>query len=78
MARCCVVAGGGGVMRIRVFFLSSADFFLQNQIFRNNSSRNIIKASNSLDPDQAPDLGANGLQRLSADDTSIQRVEENG
>ena len=35
--------------------------------------------SNSLDPDQArrvvgPDLGPNCLQRLSADDTSRQRV----
>ena len=34
---------------------------------------------NSLDPDQAqqntgPDLGLNCLQRLSADDTSMQRV----
>ena len=36
---------------------------------------------NSLDPDQArhlvvPDLGQNCLQRLSADDTSWQRVED--
>ena len=39
--------------------------------------------SNSLDPDQArhfvgPDLGANCLQRLSADDTSRQRVNTLG
>ena len=37
--------------------------------------------SNSLDPDQVrrfvgPDLGPNCLQRLSADDTSRQRVKE--
>ena len=37
-------------------------------------SRNTIRVSNSLDPDQAqqnvgPDLGPNCLQRLSADDT---------
>ena len=36
---------------------------------------------NSLDPDQArqnvgPDLGPNGLQRLSADNTSRQRVTD--
>ena len=36
--------------------------------------------SNGLDPDQArhfvgPDLGSNFLQRLSADDTSGQRVD---
>ena len=50
-------------------FLSSADFFPKN------SFRNIIRVSNSLDPDYArhfvgPDLGPNCLQRLSADDTS--------
>ena len=42
--------------------------------FSNNSFRNTIRVSNSLDPDQArhfvgPDLGPNCLQRLSADDT---------
>ena len=63
------------MMRIRVFFWSSADFFdfffLQNQLLRNNSPRNTIKVSNSLDQDQAPDLNANCLQRLSADDTNV-------
>ena len=46
-------------------FLSSADFF-QNQLFLNNSFRNTIRVSNSLDSDH---LGPNCLQRLSADDT---------
>ena len=54
-------------------FLSSADFFL------NNSFRNTIRVSKSLDPDQArhfvgPDLGPNFLQILLADNTSRQRV----
>ena len=54
-------------------FLSSDDFF-QNQFFSENSFWNIIRVSNSLDPDQAlqnvgPDLGANCLQKSSADDT---------
>ena len=58
-------------------FLLYADFF-QNQLFRKNSFRNNIKASNSLYPDQTqhfvrPDLGPNCLQRLSADDTTRQR-----
>ena len=40
---------------------------------------NTIRVSNSLDPDQAqhfvgPDLVPNCLQKLSADDTSRQRV----
>ena len=52
-------------------FLLSAEFF-QNQIFLKNSFRNIIRVSNSLDPDQAqcfvgPDLCPNCLQRLSVD-----------
>ena len=56
-------------------FLSPADFFFQNQHFRKTSFRNIIRVSNSLDPDQAQryigsDLGLTCLQRLSADDTS--------
>ena len=51
------------------------------KIFFENSSRNTIRVSNSLDPDQArhfvgPDLGPNCLQILSADDTS--REELNG
>ena len=47
--------------------------------FTRKKFRNAIRVSNSLDPDQArhfvgPDLGPNCLQRLSADDTSRQRV----
>ena len=47
--------------------------------FGKNSFRNTITVSNSLDQDQArcsvgPDLGPNCLQRLSADDTSFQLV----
>ena len=41
---------------------------------------NTIRVSNSLDPDQTrfvwPDLGPNCLQRLSADNTSRQRVNQ--
>ena len=60
-------------------FLSSADFYIQNLSFRKISFRNTIRVSNRLDPDQAqrnvgPDLGPNCLQRLSADNTSRQRV----
>ena len=60
-------------------FLSSAVFFKIN-IFK-KSSRNTIRVSISLDPDQAqhfvePDLGLNCLQKISADDTSKQRVEQ--
>ena len=60
-------------------FLSSTDFF-QNQLFRKNCFRNAIRVSNGLDQDQTrhfvgPDLGPNCLQRLSADDTSRQRVK---
>ena len=63
------------------YFLSSAVFF-SKLTFSKNSFRNTIRVSNSLDPDQAltfagPDLGSNCLQRLSADDTSRQRVNEN-
>ena len=48
--------------------------------FFEHSFRNTIRVSNSLDPDQArrfvgPDLGLNCLQRLTADDTSRQRVK---
>ena len=55
----------------------SADFFKINIL--KNSFGNTIKVSNSLNPDQArhfvgPDLDPNCLQRLSADDTSKQRV----
>ena len=46
-------------------------YFFQNQLFSKNSFRDTIRASNSLDPDQArpfvgPDLGPNCLKRLSA------------
>ena len=55
----------------------SADFF-QNHPFQKILS-GIPSVSNNLDPDQArhfvgPDLGPNCLQRLSADNTSKQRV----
>ena len=55
-------------------FLSSADFFFFKSTFPKNSFRNIIRVSNSLDPDQAqhfvgPDLGPNCLKNLSADNT---------
>ena len=55
----------------------------QNQHFQKKSLRNTIRVSNILDPDQAqhfvgPDLGPNCLQRLSADDTSRQRVNISG
>ena len=54
--------------------------FLTKSTFSKNSFRNTISVSNSLDPDQAqhsvgPDLGPNCLQKLSADDTSRQRVK---
>ena len=50
-------------------FLSSADIFFQNEPFRN-----MIRVSNSIDPDQArhsvwPDLGPHCLQKLSVDNT---------
>ena len=57
------------------FFLSSADFFFSKNF------RNTIRVSNILDPDYAshfhfigPGLGPSCLQRLSADNTSRQRV----
>ena len=61
-----------------MLFLSSADYF-SKQTSKKNSLRNTISVSNSLDSIQAqlflgPDLATNGLQRLSADDTSSQRV----
>ena len=61
-------------------FLSSADFFSKST-FSKNYFRNIIRVSNSMDPEQArlfvgPDLGPYWLQRLSADDTSGQRVND--
>ena len=55
-----------------------SSFFSKSFFFKIHSG-NAIKVSNSLDPDQPwrfvrPDLGANCLQRLSADDTMRQRV----
>ena len=54
-------------------------FFLQNHISK-SSFRNTIRASNSLDPDQArhyvgPDLDPNCLQMLSTDETGGQIVK---
>ena len=59
-------------------FLSSAKKFSKST-FSKNSFRNTIRVSNSLDPDQArrsvgPDLVPNCMQKLSADDTRMQRV----
>ena len=58
--------------------LSSADSFSKST-FSKNYFRNTIRVSNSLDPDQArhfvgSDLSPNCLQKVSADDTSRQRV----
>ena len=62
-------------------FFVFADLFSKST-FLNNSFRNMIRVSNSLDPDQAqqnvgPDLGPNCLQMLSADATSRHRVSNN-
>ena len=62
-----------------MLYLSSDDFFKTNfleKFFKVNT----IRVSNSLDPDQArqnvgPDLSPNSLQKLSAEDTSRQRVK---
>ena len=59
------------------FFMLSADF--SKLIFSMISFRNVISVPNNLEPDQArrnvrPDLGPNCLQRLSAEDTSSERV----
>ena len=56
--------------------------FLSKSMFSKQILSGIPSVSNSLDPDQAqqctgPDLGPNCLQRLSADDTSRQRVNVN-
>ena len=61
-------------------FSSSADL-KNNQIFRKKYFRNTIRVSNNLEPDQArryvgPDLVPNYVERLSADDTSWQRVKK--
>ena len=59
------------------FFLSSVVFF--KSTFSKNSFRNTIRVTDNLDADQArPIVGLgllpNCLQKLSADDTSSQRV----
>ena len=43
-----------------------------------NSFRNTFRGSNSLDHSVGPDLGRNCLQKLTADNTSRQRVQING
>ena len=53
---------------------------VSKSFFSENSYKNTISVSNSLDPNQdlhsfGPDLGPNCLQRLSADGTSRQRVD---
>ena len=58
----------------------AVDWDVKHQIKK--SFRNTIRVSNSLDPDQdrrnvGPDLDPNCLKRLSADDTSRQRVKSN-
>ena len=56
---------------IYMLFMSSPDFFKIK--YSQISSKNTIRVSNGLDPDQdrhfvGPDLGPNCLQRFSADD----------
>ena len=43
--------------------------FQINQFFLKNSFRNTIRVSNSMDPDQGPNLDINCLQRLSKDNS---------
>ena len=55
------------------FFVVFGFFFFFKLTFSKNISRNTIRVSNSLDPDQArrfvgPYIGPNTLQRLSAED----------
>ena len=69
-------------MKCRYSFKESFEFFYYDRrlifykiSFLKISFRITIRAANSLDQDQArnfvgPDLGPNGLERLSADDTS--------
>ena len=62
-----------------MIFLSWLIFFFQNQLFNTILSGKLSKHQTVLDPGQArrfvgPDLGPNGLQRLTADDTSRQRT----
>ena len=60
------------------YFLLSAVFLLM--FFSKSTILKIPSVSNNLDPDQArqfvkPNLGPNCLQKLSADDTSRQKVK---
>ena len=64
--------------RMLIFFLtlSSADLLTKSKF---SEKKKTFRNSNRVDPDQTqhfvrPDLGPNCLQRLSADDTSRQRV----
>ena len=55
-------------------------WYFSKLTFSKSCFRNTIRVSNSLDPDQAwhyvrPDMGPNCLQKLSADNTSRQRVK---
>ena len=57
-----------------MLLLSSADIF-QNKLFQKKLSRDTLRVSNSLNPDQdrqtvGPDLDPNSLQKLSADHKS--------
>ena len=61
-------------------FFSVCCFFFSKSTFLNNYFRTTIRVSNSLHQEQArhffgPDLCSNCLLRLSADDTSRQRVQ---
>ena len=62
------------------FFCRLLIFFLKKSTLSKKSFNNAIRISNSFDPDKArhfvgPDLDQNCLQRLSADDTSRQRIK---
>ena len=54
-----------------LYISSSADF---SKIYWKTSFTNTTRVSNSFDQNVGPDLGSNCLQRLSADGTSMQRV----
>ena len=62
-----------------IFFLTYADFFSKSTFSK--KFRHTIRVSNGVDPDQARrfvglDLSPNCLQKLSANNTSMQRVLE--
>ena len=67
------------VVKIANISLPTCMLFCRLLIFKINIFEKLFQESNNLDPDQARrfvgfDLGPNCLQRLSADDTSRQRV----